>query len=90
MTEPVRAGTHDSDCDCSCWWCFVAHAFWSAYICKLWSGEGWQVLLWWRFPPKLKWGLWPATGKIKIMRFVIIGPVEYRRFLGPSGEGGQG
>jgi hypothetical protein len=57
----------------------------SYYVGKLWqSGQGdrvkWQVLLWLRWPPKIKSGAWPRNTQ-GIFRYWIVGPIEVRHFL---------
>ena len=55
--------------------------YWSRYVCTLWThrcGDDapvrWQLLLWLRFPPKVK-RTWTV-----IFTGWIIGPFEFRRF----------
>jgi hypothetical protein len=54
--------------------------YWSRYVGKLCGGDGWQLLLWLRFPPKIKRTRYLPSPRPLIFSGWIIGPVEYRRF----------
>ena len=64
----------------------MAGVYWSHYVCTLWSGEGWQLLLWLRFPPTIKRTRWPSPPGPLIFSGWIIGPVTYRRWAPPAGR----
>jgi hypothetical protein len=57
------------------------------YVGKLWQRGKWQVLLWLRWPPKIKKFHWPCRGLSEnvvvkpIFEYWLIGPIEVRHFL---------